>query len=116
MLISSLKWPELAKIAPSFMRSRWWRSMTLISPVTVTKMSPIGAASMMRHNAKAIHDGLEGAGGINFGDDDIGAHALRARGDALAAPAIARDDEGASRRAGSWWLRMTASRVLWPVP
>ncbi len=32
-------------MAPSFITSMWWRSMTLMSPVSVMKMSPSFAAS-----------------------------------------------------------------------
>ncbi len=33
-----------------------------------------------RHDAEAVHDGLEGLGGIDFGDDDFGAAATGAAG------------------------------------
>ena len=45
------------------------------------------------HDAEAVHDGFDGAGGINFGDDDVCAEALGAHGDAAAAPAVAGDDD-----------------------
>ncbi len=45
LLISTSKWPEFASTAPSFISSMCSRRITLMSPVTVTKMSPILAAS-----------------------------------------------------------------------
>ena len=45
------------------------------------------------HDAEAVHDGFEGFGRIDFGDDDVGARAARAHGHAAAAPAVAGDDE-----------------------
>ena len=45
MSISTLKWPELATIAPFFITPKWRPSSTCMSPVTVTKMSPSRAAS-----------------------------------------------------------------------
>ena len=45
MSISTLKWPELAMMAPSFMASKCSPRSTWMSPVTVMKMSPILAAS-----------------------------------------------------------------------
>ena len=44
MLISESKWPELAMIAPSRIAAKCSRSITLMSPVAVMKMSPSGAA------------------------------------------------------------------------
>ena len=41
MSISTLKWPVLARIAPSFIAARCSRAITLLSPVAVMKMSPI---------------------------------------------------------------------------
>ena len=41
------KWPELARMAPSFMAAKCSRRSTSRSPVTVTKMSPSRAASSM---------------------------------------------------------------------
>ena len=45
MSISTLKWPELQTTAPSFMARKCSSRRTPLLPVTVTKMSPIGAAS-----------------------------------------------------------------------
>ena len=47
----------------------------------------------MRHDAEAVHHGLERFGGIDFGDDDFGAGAAGAAGQAAAAPAVAGDHE-----------------------
>ena len=43
--ISTLKWPVLARIAPSFICSMWLFATTDLSPVAVMKMSPTLAAS-----------------------------------------------------------------------
>ena len=43
--ISTSKCPEFARIAPSFISSMCSRRITLVSPVTVTNMSPMRAAS-----------------------------------------------------------------------
>ena len=45
MSISTLKWPVLQRIAPSFIGSMCSRAITCLSPVAVQKMSPIAAAS-----------------------------------------------------------------------
>jgi lipopolysaccharide export system permease protein len=45
--ISTSKCPEFATTAPSFIASKCRAVMTRMSPVSVTKMSPIGAASSM---------------------------------------------------------------------
>ena len=45
MSISTLKWPELQTIAPSFIARKCSSRSTPLLPVTVTKMSPTGAAS-----------------------------------------------------------------------
>ena len=44
------------------------------------------------HDAEAVHDRFHGLDGVDFGDDDLGALALGAHGDALAAPAVTGDD------------------------
>src|SRR5579884_822332 len=43
--ISTLKWPELARTAPSFISRMCSTRITFTFPVSVTKMSPTGAAS-----------------------------------------------------------------------
>ena len=45
MSISTLKWPEFEMTAPDFMTAKCSSARTLLLPVTVTKMSPILAAS-----------------------------------------------------------------------
>ena len=45
MSISTLKCPEFATMAPSFIFSKCSLRMMEVSPVTVTKTSPIAAAS-----------------------------------------------------------------------
>src|SRR5260370_9225264 len=49
------------------------------------------------HHAEAVHHRFDGADGINFRDDDVSAQALRAQGDAAAAPAIAGHDDFQAR-------------------
>jgi hypothetical protein len=44
MSISTLKWPVLARIDPSFICSKCSLRMTDLSPVAVQKMSPEAAA------------------------------------------------------------------------
>ena len=51
-----------------------------------------------RHDAEAVHDRLQRLERVDFGDDDVGAHALGAHGNALAAPAVAADDEILARQ------------------
>ena len=46
-----------------------------------------------RHDAEAVKDSLDGLYRIDFRDDDIGAEAARTHGAALAAPAVAGDDD-----------------------
>ena len=46
-----------------------------------------------RHDLEAVHRGLEGADRLDLGDDHVGAQALGPHGDALAAPAVAGDDD-----------------------
>ena len=46
---------------------------------------------------EAVHDGLDRLHRIDLGDDHVGAHSTRAIGDTAAAPAIAGDDELATR-------------------
>src|ERR1035441_6821084 len=46
------------------------------------------------HHTEAVHDGFDGFGGIDFGDDDVGAQASGAHGDAASAPAVTGDYQG----------------------
>ena len=52
MSISTLKWPVLQTIAPSFICSMCSRAITCLSPVAVQKMSPIFAASLIGNTSK----------------------------------------------------------------
>ena len=45
------------------------------------------------HDAEAVHHGFERLCRIDFGDDDFGARAASARGEAASAPAVAGDHE-----------------------
>ena len=49
-----------------------------------------------RHDAEAVHDGLERAQRVDLEHDDVGAVALHAHGEAAAAPAVAGDADGAA--------------------
>ena len=102
MSISTLKWPELATMAPFFISSKCsWRS-TLLLPVTVTKTSPILAASAMDMTRKPSMTASSARVRIDLGDDDVGAHAAGARGEAATAPAVAGDDELGAGEQDSW--------------
>src|SRR5579872_38225 len=46
-----------------------------------------------RHDAEAVHDGLERFRGIDLGDDDFGSGATGPGSEAAAAPSVASDDE-----------------------
>ena len=46
-----------------------------------------------RLDLEAVHRGLEGADRVDLGDDDVRAHAAGPQRDALAAPAVAADDD-----------------------
>src|SRR5262249_439177 len=48
---------------------------------------------VQRHNPVASEHVFNGARGVDLGDDHVGTHALGARGQALAAPAVAGDYE-----------------------
>ena len=50
--ISTLKWPVLATIAPSFIWSKCSPRITSLSPVAVQKMSPCGAAAAIVETRK----------------------------------------------------------------
>ena len=52
MSISTLKWPVLQRIAPSFISSKCSRAITCLSPVAVQKMSPTSAASAIGITSK----------------------------------------------------------------
>ena len=54
MSISTLKWPLLATIAPSFMAAKCSRRSTDLLPVTVTNTSPRGAASAIEDRKSVV--------------------------------------------------------------
>ena len=103
MLISTLKWPELQMMAPSFMTS----NVLAVDDVEVAGDGDPDVADLGgldgRHHAVAVHDGLERLERVDLEHDDVGAHARRAHRDAAAAPAVAGDDDGAAGDAGGWW-------------
>src|SRR5262249_29327076 len=53
-----------------------------------------------RHDHEAVHGRFQGPNGIDFGDDDLAAHAAGPQGDALAAPAVTGDDDFAAGQEG----------------
>ena len=93
MSISTLKWPELEMMAPSFIRSKWSLVRTLLLPVTVQKTSPSLAASVMdmtRKPSMTASSAFVGSTSVTM----TSAPAPRARdGEAASAPAVAGDDE-----------------------
>ncbi len=50
-----------------------------------------------RHDAESVHHRLDRFDWIDFGDDNIGAHATSTHCDTLAAPTITHNDDRASR-------------------
>ena len=62
MSISTLKWPELQMIAPSFITSKCSPRMTCLFPVTVMKTSPMRGRLRHRHDAEAVHHRLQRLG------------------------------------------------------
>ena len=74
--VTTLKWPELQTIAWSFMSWKCSFRMTEMSPVTVTKMSPICRRFSHVHDPVAVHCCFECLARVDLDDDDVGAHAL----------------------------------------
>ena len=94
LLISTSKWPELADDRAATSSRRTSRpSIASRSPVTEMKMSPTLAASTRGHHLEAVHHGLERTQRVDLADDDVGAVALGAHRDAVAAPAVADHDD-----------------------
>ena len=93
MSISTLKWPVLATMAPSFMTSKCSLRITWMSPVTVTKMSPMRRGLRHGHDPEAVHDRFEGPQRVDLQHDHVGAVSLGPHGHAPAAPAVADDDD-----------------------
>ena len=93
MSISTLKWPELETIAPSFMAAKCClRDDVLVAGDGAEEVADLGGFSH-RHHTEAVHDRFERVQRVHFGDNDLRAHAARAHGQAAAAPAVAGDDE-----------------------
>ena len=80
-------------IAPSRMTLKCSARMTWMSPVAVMKMSPQRRGVADRHDEVAVHQRLERADLVDLDHGDLRAHAAEARRDALAAPAVAGDDD-----------------------
>ena len=95
--ISTLKWPELHITAPSFMRSKCSPVRTDLSPVTVTKMSPIFAASAMGITRKPSITASIARVGFTSVTITSAPMAFRAHGHAASAPAVAGDDDFQAR-------------------
>ena len=93
MSISTLKWPVLARIAPSFIRSMCSPRMTPLSPVAVTKMSPTSAAFAIGSTSKPSITASSAFIGSTSVTITCAPMPLGARREAAAAPAVARDDE-----------------------
>ena len=93
MSISTLKWPELEMMAPSFMSFEvLLGEHVLVAGDGAEDVADFGGF-VHAHHAEAVHDRFERLGRIDFGDDDFGARAAGARGEAASAPAVAGDDE-----------------------
>ena len=93
MSISRSKWPMLQTIASFFICDMCSPRMMSQQPVVVTKMSPCAAASSIVVTSIAFHRGLQGADGVDLGDDHAGAEAAHRVGTALADVAVAGDDD-----------------------
>ena len=115
MSISTLKWPELARIAPSFIELE----VLGADDVLVAGRGEEDVADLRglghRQHLEAVHHGLERPQRVDLGHDHVRAHAARARRDAAADPAVAGDDEAL---AGEQDVRGAEipSIVDWPVP
>ncbi len=98
MSISTLKWPELEMIAPSFIASKCSLRSTLLLPVTVQKTSPIFAASSMLITRKpSITASIAFVGSISVTMTSA-PRSARAAGQSAAAPAVAGDHELRARQ------------------
>ena len=97
MSISTLKWPVLATMAAVLhgLEVLAAQHVDVAGGGDEEPGDPGGFGD--RHDAEAVHDGLEGAQRVDLQDDDVRAVALHAHGKAAAAPAVAGD---AHRAAG----------------
>ena len=92
--ISTSKCPALARIAPSFMRSKCSRRRTRARAGDGDEDVAARRRLQRGHDLEALHPRLQRAHGIDLADDDLRAGAARALGQAAAGPAVAEDDEG----------------------
>ena len=66
--------------------------MTCISPVNSNEQIADLRRLFHRRHFETVHRRFQGAHGIDFGNDNLGAHAAGASGHAFAAPTVAGDD------------------------
>ena len=93
MSISTSKWPALASMAPSFIRSKCSARRTeLRAGHGHEEVAALGGVED-RHHLEAVHARLERAEGVDLAHDHRGARAAGALGDALAREAVAQQDE-----------------------
>ncbi len=110
------KWPEFARTHPSLMTLRSPAVTTSLQPVAVTMKSACFAASVIGMTANpSILASIALIGSISQ-TRHVRAHALRAHGDAPAAPAVAGHDEVPAREIWRLVEFMIPSIVDWPVP
>ena len=94
---STLKWPVLARMAPSRMRFDVLAGDdALVAGRRDEDLARLGRARH-RHDLETVHDCLERLQRIDLGDDHVRAHALGPRGDSAAAPAVPGDDQSTPR-------------------
>jgi len=71
----------------SFIKAKCSLSMTFLSPVMVTKTSPILAASAS-HHIESVHGGFQRSYRLHFSHHDTGAHAFCPHAKTMSAPAV----------------------------
>ena len=96
--ISMSKWPELATMAPSCIRSKCSARSTSRLPGHGDEDVALGRGHLHGLDPEPVHDGLEGAQRVDLGHDDLGADAPRPAGHALAAVAVAGDHDALARQ------------------
>ena len=89
MSISLSKWPMLQTMALCFMRAMSSTVMMSRLPVAVTKMSAVLDHVVEGEDLVALHGRLQGADGVDLGDDHPGPLAAQRLGAALADVAVA---------------------------
>ena len=93
MSISTLKWPVLQRIAPSFIGATCSRrDHVLVAGRGAEDVADLGGLGH-RHHLEALHQRLERRHRIDLGDDHVRAQAACAHRDAAPDPAVAGDDE-----------------------